>query len=556
MANDIADWSSSVVVQSGSVSISGTATVTISGTPQVSFAPGQSVSIAGTATVTISGTPSVTISGTPTVILGSGTASIGSISAIGSTVTVAGTINIGNTPAVTISGTPTVNIGAGSVSITGQPVVNIQSANGVAIAGPNLLAPYASGPIKSGWYNSGNAGGPTFNADGTLTMTAGVTGSGGFAMVTPQFNVATGLDRSIAVKPGETYLVQAYVKALTHDDTMLIQLLTCDLSGTASFQGTSLRSTPVGSWVLISASFVVPPNNYQACLRLVSGPCTVGDQYQVGWASLSNVGAFPMNAQQGTLQVGHPWVEVLSGQTGGTGSGSFTTSAVESDAQQLMLVIAGPTSSDGYFGLSVKGLQTGNYYLPQTNSSQAVVGMVTVPINGSADSTFLISFTSATTASTILLLAFESSIPPGYPGLGQQQGAASLPVVIASDQTPITVHPWIYSQFQHSVAGSGVQATVTFAAFAGRQWVATALVASMTAIAAASVQTDVRVKDGTTDIWVVGLGFGSGNGFTDRWSSERLALNGTTNTSMTFEFIAGIVNVVERINAGLYAVAP
>ena len=168
MANDIADWSSSVVVQSGSVTINGTASVSVANTPQVTIAAGQSIAIAGTptvyiaaaqtigisgtaqvniasqtgnlnvvfpaaqsvsvvgtATVSISGTPSVTISGTPTVILGAGTASVGSISSIGSTVTIAGTVNIGNTPAVTISGTANVSIVSGSVNIGNTPNITI-----------------------------------------------------------------------------------------------------------------------------------------------------------------------------------------------------------------------------------------------------------------------------------------------------------------------------------------------------------------------------------------------------------------------------------------------
>jgi hypothetical protein len=88
---------------------------------------GGSVSISGVATVVVSGTANVSITGANTVVLGGGTASIGSISAIGSTVTVAGTVNIGNTPAVTISGTPTVNINSGAVSIVGTPNINILS---------------------------------------------------------------------------------------------------------------------------------------------------------------------------------------------------------------------------------------------------------------------------------------------------------------------------------------------------------------------------------------------------------------------------------------------
>lgn len=137
MPNDIADWSSSVVVQSGTVTISGTATVTISGTP--------TVAISGTPTVTIGNTPAVTVNSgtinignTPTVILGAGTASVGSISAIGSTVTVAGTINIGNTPSVSISGTPTVNIG-------NSPSVNVANATIVVSANQHVTLSSATG---------------------------------------------------------------------------------------------------------------------------------------------------------------------------------------------------------------------------------------------------------------------------------------------------------------------------------------------------------------------------------------------------------------------------
>ena len=115
MAADLADWTTAVNVVAGSVSITGVASVSITGTPNVNIA------------------------NTPTVILGTGSATVGAISAINSTVTVAGTINIGNTPSVTISGTPTVNIGnTPSVTISGTPTVSISSGT-VSISGtPNI----------------------------------------------------------------------------------------------------------------------------------------------------------------------------------------------------------------------------------------------------------------------------------------------------------------------------------------------------------------------------------------------------------------------------------
>lgn len=131
MAADIQDWTQAVTVDAGSVTILGTADVQVTNTPAVTISGTPAVSISGTPTVSIGNTPSVTISGTPTVVLGGGVATIGSISAIGSTVTVAGTVSIGNTPSVSITGTPTVNIGnSPTVSISGTPNVNIASQSG------------------------------------------------------------------------------------------------------------------------------------------------------------------------------------------------------------------------------------------------------------------------------------------------------------------------------------------------------------------------------------------------------------------------------------------
>lgn len=85
---DIADWSSSVVVQSGTVTISGTATVQISGTP----------------TVSISGTPTVNVGNTPAVTISSGTVT------------------------ANISGTPNINIQSQSVNLnTQQPMTALAS---------------------------------------------------------------------------------------------------------------------------------------------------------------------------------------------------------------------------------------------------------------------------------------------------------------------------------------------------------------------------------------------------------------------------------------------
>lgn len=158
MATDIQDWTTSVVVQGGSVSITGIATVSISGTPTVAISGTPSVNIANTPavtinsgsvtatisgtpniniassgvtlTVSISGTPAVSISGVPAVTINSGsvTATISgtpNINIASSGVTL--NVSVSNTPAVTVSGTVSVSISAGSVGITGVANININS---------------------------------------------------------------------------------------------------------------------------------------------------------------------------------------------------------------------------------------------------------------------------------------------------------------------------------------------------------------------------------------------------------------------------------------------
>jgi hypothetical protein len=153
---------------------------------------GGSVSITGTATVVISGTPNVAISGTPTVILGGGSASVGSISAIGSTVTVAGTINIGNTPAVTISGTPSVTISSGSVNISGGtiavtntgptsvfiqpfvPTVTVaQFFGGLASGGTSTIIAAVAGKVVTIWKITALVTHQAFNGSVQLRTTPG-----------------------------------------------------------------------------------------------------------------------------------------------------------------------------------------------------------------------------------------------------------------------------------------------------------------------------------------------------------------------------------------------
>lgn len=111
MSNDVADWTSSVVIQSGSVTISGTATVQITGTP----------------TVQVTGTPTVNVGNTPAVTISSGTVT------------------------ATISGSPNVNILSQSVTVNvNQPQTKLAD-----LAFPNGVSTQTTAAVPAGTHSLG-----------------------------------------------------------------------------------------------------------------------------------------------------------------------------------------------------------------------------------------------------------------------------------------------------------------------------------------------------------------------------------------------------------------
>lgn len=142
-----------------------------------------------------------------------------------------------------------------------------------------------------------------------------------------------------------------------------------------------------------------------------------------------SLGVQQVVATSGTVTIpGNPWAPVGGKTTTGAGADSFTTTAVGSGIQQLMILIPG---AGILTGLQVKGHTTNAIYLfPPASGS---TGAVTVPVNGAADSTYDISWTSSSGAG-IIVAAYESALQPGYPNLGQEPQNLSIPVVIALDQ--------------------------------------------------------------------------------------------------------------------------
>jgi hypothetical protein len=550
VATDVADWTSSVVIQSGSVSI------------------------VGTATVTISGTANVAITGTPTVILGAGTASVGSVSAINSTVTVAGTINIGNTPAVTISGTPTVNIGnSPTVSISGTVTVSVSNTPSVTINGtPTVnIGLGVSNVTATGNLNVLNAAvtlnlaglsGAGFQlAAGTFqgTIVFELSFDGGTTWQATQFTNPTdgsvgqslifganngAITRSLFIAGGADH-VRARVSAFTSGTAAMTitgtasQTIQVLISGNPSV---NIGNTPA---VTVSGTVTVSVSNTPAVT--ISGTPSV--TISSGTVSISGTPNINISAQSITVQVNLPWRTVTQFSTVGAGAENFTTGAVGAGAQTMRISIEGSTKF--ITNLTITGVTTGIVY-EQENNVLALSGTFTVPINGSRDSTYKLAWVTSSGAATKIDVD-ASDLNMGYPSLGQDVAGNSLPVVIASDQARIPVLPSVYDAQGTNAPAAGTAASVVLGATSGKQYRAALLDASaMTSAATASIDA-FQVLDGVTVIFNRYCGQIAGTGSTSPpLALSDAALFGTTGNSMTAKFTAGATTTEQAVNIGTY----
>jgi hypothetical protein len=187
----------------------------------------------------------------------------------------------------------------------------------------------------------------------------------------------------------------------------------------------------------VGGTFVVPAGVFYIRVDLFaqsSGTGLANDRCVVDRARLQNVGAFPMNAQQGALPVQTPWASVGSFTTVGNGNEFFDTSAVGPGAMTLGITV----EANRHLGLlSVTGKTTNTVY-EVSSPSPRVGGFVTVPINASRDSTYRIQWSTSDGVGT-KVDADVSSTTFGYPTLGQGTMGESVSVAVAVDQTPA---PW------------------------------------------------------------------------------------------------------------------
>lgn len=155
-----------------------------------------------------------------------------------------------------------------------------------------------------------------------------------------------------------------------------------------------------------------------------------------GTVAITGTPNINIQSQSVVVNVALPWTSVGTKTTVGTGSENFTTSAVPAGTQTLGILVEA-----GHFitQLVVSGVTSSAFYLDSTTAAPfggiGRAGWITIPINASRDSTYVITWGTSSVAGTIIS-AYASSLAMGYPTLGQQPMASSVPVVLAVDQTP------------------------------------------------------------------------------------------------------------------------
>ncbi len=165
---------------------------------------------------------------------------------------------------------------------------------------------------------------------------------------------------------------------------------------------------------------------------------TVPVSISSGSVSITGTPDINILSQSVTVGVNLPWVSRGSFTTVGAGAENFTTTTVAVGDQSLgILVEAGNFITQ----LVVNGVQSGTHYEDSITPAQigglGRTGWITIPINAARDTTYVASWGSSTGAGTIIGF-YSSGLTQGYPALGPNPAADSIPVVIATDSTLYT----------------------------------------------------------------------------------------------------------------------
>lgn len=215
---------------------------------------------------------------------------------------------------------------------------------------------------------------------------------------------------------------------------------TVSISGTVTVAGSvsiSSGTVSISGTVTVAGSVTITSGTVS-----ISGTVNISGSVSITSGSVSITGTPNINiqSQSVTLNVNLPWTSRGSYVTVGNGAESFTTTAVDAGAQTLGFTMT--PNGFSVTSLLIKGHQTGTIYLQQAVRA-FTAGWYTIPINAASDTTYDFSWVTSTSAPGTMA-TYSSDISLGYPDIGQRTMAASMPVVIANDQSPAI---WQAGQF-------------------------------------------------------------------------------------------------------------
>lgn len=286
-------------------------------------------------------------------------------------------------------------------------------------------------------------------------------------------------------------------------------------------------------------------------VTIASGTVSIGNTAQINILSQSvNVATVQPQSQLTDLVFPANTVNALQ-----------TTDTVPTGTHSLQLSNVSPTNNVAQF--IVKGHTTGVYYHPVEQPVNGVIEFgalktLVVPIDPVQDAKYDVicttsGFGTTTTVKVTAILDTEAvwvQNKPETPVFVVQTGSFRPSLTGGAPYQDLPPPP--YDGQAVSAPATGVQATVTLAAFSGQQWRASMLAASLVQGTGAASADDIQVLDGATVIWGVALGITAVAGDADHFDTSGVGIVGSVTTAMTFRFVVGFAGASERVSLGAY----
>jgi len=307
------------------------------------------------------------------------------------------------------------------------------------------------------------------------------------------------------------------------------------ITGTASV---SIVGTPT---VAISGTPTVNIGNTPS-VNITSGSVT---------ATISGTPNINITSQSVNLTTQTPWV-ARGTQVAVVGGSNFTTSAIPAGDTYMGIAVEAASLNQ----LQVTGGTTGMLYFPGGGAvpvtPYSIGGWIEFPINPALDATYRITYTSANGGGGFTIAAFSAPLT-GLPSLqGQGPMAASLAVVIASDQSRVSVRTSPVDLSGTSSPAAGTVASVVLAAVGGRTYTCHSIDGTVAQSVAVSAAQELQLKDGATIVWQQWLVIPAVAFSFAHIEKSDLELKGTVGNSMTAAITNGVASVSETANIGAY----